>query len=973
MTGRGLFIKGCFALACAGLSWALFGLVSDRRYHDGLERTRRQIALGRFAEARPWLAVAFARSSGDSQIAYLFGLCEQAAGRTDGARKAWASVTDSSSFAVAARRALAKLEVDSGRFADAEVVLEAVIGDGGPNANWARYQLSQLYFWEGRDDDQRRILRAGWEHSQDRAGDLRDLWLVDTATVLVDSTRNAVERAFRLAPDDDRVWLAQAHVATLAGRFGEAGARLDDCRRRRPGDPVVWRARLRWAVAADRFQDAAGTLAHLPADRFDPAAVAKLHVWFAARRNDPVAERASLERLVELNPGDTSALERLAVLAAGSGRADQAAQFRARKTEADHATDRYGRLIGTSGPITDFAELARLAESLGRWFDAHAWWTLLLLRNPDEPGARLSLNRLDAFLRPNPHAWGKTLATLLADVSSNPRQASRPPAGPNERSPLFRDDADVAGLHFSFENGRSALRQLPETSSGGVGLLDYDGDGWLDVYVVQGGSFPPDRSRPGSGDRLFRNQRDGTFVDTTEQSRIARFARGYGHGVAVGDYDNDGHPDLFVTRWQSYALYRNRGDGTFEDATETAALGGPRDWPTSAAWADLDNDGDLDLYVCHYLAWDAAHPRLCKVEGADDPMRLEYCTPRQFPALPDHLFRNDHGRFVDVSVAAGITEADKDGRGFGVVAADLDDDGQVDLFVANDTTANFLFHNDGGLKFTECGLSAGVASNANGGFQAGMGAACGDLDGDGRPDILVTNFYGESTSFYRNLGALFEDGTTRIGLAAPSRYLLGFGIVLLDANNDGYLDIMTANGHVNDERPRFPYEMPPQLLVGGPQGKVTDVSATSGPPWQVKCVGRGLAAGDLDNDGRVDAILLAQNAPLSWFHNQTERAHFITIQLEGTTSNRDAVGARVDVVPATGRRQVAQRTGGGSFQSASEGRLHFGLGASDRVDTVEVRWPSGRRDRYEGLQADRIYRLQEGLHRAEPLPAYTGR
>ncbi len=971
MLRRGQLVQGCLVLAFAALAWAVFGLARDWRFHEGLENARRQIAHGQFAHARPWLAKAFARKAPDPEVAYLLGLCEQAAGNRDAARLAWLNVNNTSRFATAASRALTQLDLDSGQFADAEAVLRDLVRARGKDAQWARYQLSQLYFWEGRQDEQRRLLREGWDRSADRPGDLRDLWLVDTATSQVESIRDAVENAHALAADDDRVWLAQAHVATLAGRYDEAGERLDACLRRRPDDPVVWHARLRWALAADRRGEAEKTLSHLPGARFDPLEVVTLRAWFAARQNDHAAERAALEQLLELSPADTAALERLAVLAAGAGDAERAERLRTSKTLADQAADRYGRLLGTTGPITAFAELAGLAERLGRWFDAHAWWTLVLSESPDDNKAREALARLDARARPVSSALGGTLQELVAANRATGHAESLPQTNLASPSPEFRDDAERAGLHFIFNNGRSPRKQLPETSSGGVGLLDYDGDGWLDVYFIQGGPFPPDPEHPNSGDRLYRNQGDGRFVDVTERAGLARVARGYGHGIAVGDYDNDGDADVFVTRWRSYALYRNRGDGTFEDATESSGLGGPRDWPTSAAWADLDNDGDLDLYVCHYLEWDAEHPRLCKPQGTDDDNRLEYCTPRQFRALPDHLFRNDNGRFVDVSTVAGITAADTEGRGFGVVAADVDNDGRVDLFVANDTTANFLFHNEGGLKFTECALSAGVGSNANGGFQAGMGAACGDLDGDGQPDLFVTNFYGESTTYYHNLGGMFEDATKAVGLAAPSRYLLGFGIVLFDANNDGYLDVMTANGHVNDERPRFPYEMPAQLLVSGPQHKLKDVSATSGPPWQALRVARGLAAGDLDNDGLVDALLIAQNAPAAWFHNQSKGGHFLTLRLEGTMSNRDAVGARVEVITSAGRRHVAQRLGGGSFQSASDGRLHFGLGSSESIRSVEVRWPSGRVDRFQKLQLDHAYRLKEGASRAELLQGFA--
>jgi hypothetical protein len=425
----------------------------------------------------------------------------------------------------------------------------------------------------------------------------------------------------------------------------------------------------------------------------------------------------------------------------------------------------------------------------------------------------------------------------------------------------------------------------------------------------------------------------------------------------VGDYDNDGHSDLFITRWRSYALYRNRGDGTFEDVTIKAGLGGERDWPTSAALADLDNDGDLDLYVCHYGVWDAEDPRSCK----DPIFNLDAtCDPRVIESLPDHVFRNDSGRFVDVTAEAGIV--DRDGRGLGVVGVDLDDNGLVDLFVANDSTANFLFLNRGGFRFEEAGHTAGVAANAEGGYQAGMGIACGDVDGDGRPDLAVTNFYNQSTSFFHNLGeGLFADHTSAVGLAAPSRYVLGFGAAFLDANNDGRLDLLTANGHVSDLRPYFPHAMPAQLYLGGDNGTLTEVTARAGPPFQQTYVGRGLAAGDLDNDGRVDALMVAQNGPVVYFHNRTERArrHFVTLQLAGKKSNCDGVGAWV-AIEAGGRKQVARRFGGGSFQSAGDPRLHLGLGSSDRIESIEVHWPSGQLDRFRDLAVDKGYRLEEG-------------
>ncbi|MDE2507599.1 MAG: VCBS repeat-containing protein, partial [Planctomycetota bacterium] len=430
-----------------------------------------------------------------------------------------------------------------------------------------------------------------------------------------------------------------------------------------------------------------------------------------------------------------------------------------------------------------------------------------------------------------------------AAVAPPPRIEPRP--APTPVIPSFRDDAEAAGLsRFVHDNGHVARRRPPPTEpmSGGVALLDYDGDGLLDVYAVQGGPFPP-QAASRCGDRLFRNRGDGGFEDATARAGLDQCAGGYGFGVATGDFDNDGRTDLFVTRWNAYALYRNRGDGTFEDVTAARGLDGARDWPSSAAFGDFDGDGDLDLYVCHYLLYDPANPKRCQKPDAPAD---HFCNPRDFPALPDHLFRNDGGRFVDVTQDAGIVDAD--GRGLGVVATDIDEDGRLDLFVANDMSANYYFRNLGGMRFEEVALLHGLASNAAGGYQAGMGVARGDLDGDGRLDFAVTNFFNESTTFYRNLGGgEFADDTEAIGLAAPSRFLLGFGIAFFDANNDGRLDLMTVNGHINDGRPRFPWTMPTQLLIGGPDGRLIDVSSRAGAPFAALRLGRGLAVGDLDN------------------------------------------------------------------------------------------------------------------------------
>ena len=530
----------------------------------------------------------------------------------------------------------------------------------------------------------------------------------------------------------------------------------------------------------------------------------------------------------------------------------------------------------------------------------------------------------------------------------------------------FEDVAPKVGLEFTQRSGRSNRRQLPETMSGGVALLDYDRDGWLDVYAVQGGRFPLGHEAGGSGDHLFHNRGDGTFEDATRSAGLSGRARSYGHGVAVGDFDNDGFPDLFLTRWRSYALYRNRRDGTFQDVTEQVGLGGDRDWPTSAAWADLDNDGDLDLYVCHYVVWDDRNPKICRHPSFPTPI---YCPPHSLKSRPDHVFRNDKYKFTDITADSGVL--DRDGRGLGVVAAHLDEDDLIDLYVANDATANFLFRNLGNLHFEDRALAAGAASSADGTFLAGMGVSCGDVDRDGRFDLAVTNFFSESTSLYKNLGeGAFTDVTHLVGIAQASRDRLGFGIAFLDYNCDGILDIATANGHVNDLRPGAPYPMRPQLLAGTSEGLYIDVTGQAGQAWLVPRVGRGLATGDIDNDGRIDLLMVAQNEKMAVLKNRTSGGHFLTLRLEGTSSNHDAVGARLKI-RAGGREQYFQRFGGGSYQSSSDPRIHVGLGASRRADLVEIRWPSGRIDRHVGLRADRGYHLREGDPDSSVLPGFA--
>ncbi len=959
------------AVVVLALGWTLFARLEAWSKLGELRLAQQEIARGQLGAAHRRLDVLAARPGALGGAAdYWLGICEALGSSPDAALRAFARLPEGYVFDPVGAYHEAKANLTQGKLHAAERRLEQALARGGPGLDQVRDLLGHIYQIEVRFDDAKVLLRASLADAADPIRVLKDLSNLELDRLPYNGLQAALERAGQLAPDDKRVWLGKGRLAIEAGRWEEAREWLRRCGCER-GDAPVLMAWIELARGSGRPGEALHAAQQLGPGQLDYGQRLALQAWLHKQRDDTRAESSNLEQWLRYDPAATRALERLAELSQRAGQTDQVADLRRRKAEVERALEAYRLLLWREEPIRGAAErheLARRAEAAGRRTEARALYTWALAADPDRLPVREALARLDREdserqLDITAHDVPWPSATVMAHPD-RPDRGARPFGGLS-----FTDDAETAGLRFVYDNAQTPFHQLPEPFGGGLALLDYDGDGWLDVYCVQGGPFTPaaqlELPSPKSGDRLFHNQGDGHFDDVTAAAGIGRFSHGHGHGVAVGDVDGDGHPDLFVTRWRSYALYRNKGDGTFEDVTTRAGLGGDRDWPTSAALADLDGDGDLDLYVCHYAAWDIEKPRLCRNNANHDYLN---CNPLDSAALPDHLFRNDAGCFVDVTTDAGIV--DNNGRGLGVVAADLDDDGRVDLFVANDSSANFLFRNKGGMRFEEIGHAAGVAGNASGAYQAGMGVAAGDLDGDGFIDLAVTNFYGESTTYYRNLGGgNFTDATASMGLAVASRRLLGFGIALFDADNDGRLDLASANGHVNDLRPNYPYLMPAQLLVGGVDGRLGDVSDRAGAPWTVPRMGRGLAVGDLDNDGRLDVLILSHNQPLAYLHNRTKGGRFLALRLAGRQSNRDAVGAKV-VVIAGSRRLVAQRIGGGSYQSASDSRLHFGLEQVDRIEAIEITWPSGRVDRYSGLSADTGYLLQEGENNPRPLPGF---
>ena len=490
--------------------------------------------------------------------------------------------------------------------------------------------------------------------------------------------------------------------------------------------------------------------------------------------------------------------------------------------------------------------------------------------------------------------------------------------------------ARKAGVTFVHDRGGQGEKHYPETMGAGLAWLDYDGDGWLDLYLVQSGTFPPAGDET-AANQLYRNRGDGTFEDVTEHSGAGH--RGYGQGVVAADVDGDGDTDLFLANYGSDALLRNRGDGTFEDATQASGLG-LDGWSSSAAFADADNDGDLDLYVARYLIYAEDNELFC---GDAESGRRYYCDPAIFAGESDRFFKNrGDGTFVDATAEAGFGDAT--GKGMGVVFTDFDGDLRPDVYVANDLTLNSLFRNRGDGTFEDLALLSGTALNREGKPEAGMGVTAGDVDGDGEADLAVTNFDVETNTLYRNLGALlFEDVAATSGFGPPSFNFLAFGIVLTDLDLDGDLDAYIANGHVREEprRENVTYAERDLILLGDGAGRFRELRC----PWldENPGVGRGLAWADADNDGDPDLGLQQNNSAFELLRNEGRHdGHWLGLRLRG----RPTIGTRIRLQSGD-RRQNLRILAGDSYQSSSDPRVLFGLSSEHEAADVEVTWPDG--------------------------------
>ena len=537
---------------------------------------------------------------------------------------------------------------------------------------------------------------------------------------------------------------------------------------------------------------------------------------------------------------------------------------------------------------------------------------------------------------------------------------SRSHAAPVPATITFRDVTQQAGIHFTHNNGAFGKKWLPETLGPGVAFIDYDNDGWPDIFLVNGMDWPG-RGAKHSSPKLYHNNHDGTFTDVTHKAGFDSVEM-YGMGVAVGDYDNDGYDDLFVTAYGQSRLFHNNGNGTFSDVTQKAGLGGVQEFSTGAAWIDYDKDGRLDIVVANYVQWTPDTDLYCTLDGKSK----SYCTPESYKGTSVRLWHNrGDGTFEDVTKKAGL--GDPTSKTLGIAVLDYDGDGWPDLLLSNDTQPNKLYRNNGNGTFTEKAVLAGVAFSEDGVARAGMGVDASDYDRSGHPSVLITNFANQMLSLYHNEGSgLFVDEAPRSEIGRASLLTLGFGCFFFDYDLDGWPDVFVANGHIDPDIQRVQanvkYAMPPHLFRNVGKGKFEEVTKSMGAAFSVPHVARGAAYADVFGDGRLDILMATNAGPTVLFRNEAAdepKNQSLRVKLIGTKSNRDGLDAKVRVT-AAGETQTQMLHSGSSYLSASELVLTFGLAQHEKAEVVEVLWPSGQTDRLSDVAVGQTVVVTEG-------------
>jgi len=859
-----------------------------------------------------------------------------------------------------------------GRISESEAQLRQLLARD-PQHGLAHYRLAFLL----------NITARRWEAQphllhliRNRLGNEEHLLLLGNSQRLIED-QELLKSTARVSPDDPLPVLGAARMALAMNRRDEARRLLDVVRSKLPNEPEVV---VRWGQFLldenDPNEFINWSLSLTPNGEQHPE-VWMLRGQFAQRLGQLQTAARCFWEASRRDPENLAACHQLGRTLTDLNDADQATPFLARAELLQRLSSVLDDLFHHRDHIESMHRAAMLAEELGRIWETVSWASVALSVNPRLEWAHRVIQELAPRLQPD---LGQTLREVdpsrRIDLSSFPLPNWTTRSNSKSLSPIAREDGgDIqfvdkalqTGIDFRYENCGDETTpgaRIFETTGGGVGVIDFDVDGWPDLYFTQGGVEPHFGRTISAGsdneliDRLYRNMSNGRFLDCTHAAGLGD--PDFSQGVAVGDIDNDGFPDLYVANFGRNRLYLNQGDGTFVDITETAGLSG-ESWTTSCLIADLNGDGLPDLYDVNYVAGDSVLTRLCERQGV-----TRSCSPRAFDPAPDQVWLNEGtGRFRDVTAESGVSVPN--GYGLGIVAADFDGTGRLNLFVANDEVPNFLFVHDGSvgspvLRFQERALVAGVAVDANGMSQACMGVACGDADGDGMLDLYVTNFYQESNTLYRQIAiGQFADVTRTARLRDASFAMLGFGCQFLDADLDGWEDLAVTNGHIDNLTSiGEPYKMPSQIYRNLGRGTFTEVLAKSlGSFFEQNHLGRGLARLDWNRDGRDEFAISHIGEPAALLVNTTRSTgHYMAIRLRGTDCSRDAIGATIQLTVGN-RRFLKQLTAGDGYQASNERQLIFGLGQNELVDELQVRWPGGAVDSWKNLASDQTVLIVE--------------
>jgi tetratricopeptide (TPR) repeat protein len=835
-----------------------------------------------------------------------------------------------------------------------------------PQQIFAKRSLAHLYTLQGRLGE---ALPIRFELLQAGQVDLDDLLLLGNPRALIDSDE---VHEFEQRDQANPFWkFARAQILLRNSQSQQAVELLKQVIAARPEFPAaqaILGLALLDAGTPEDFWLWHSQLSGAATDLADYWVA--LGLWAQRNRQMPSAVRCFWEAL-RRDPTHRLASYQLSVALMADNKTAEAKPFEEQAGRLRRLTETLdGMFSRQRDDVETKAKAARQAEVLGRYWEAFAWYQLVLEEMPLDDVSRLAAVRLSRQIGPGvPRVVADLNPAALVDFSTYPLpNIERPaPAAPRDLATTssdairFVDVTSSSGLDFKYFNGddpQTSGRRMFEFTGGGVAVLDYDLDGWPDLYFTQGCHWPREEGQPIWRDQLYRNLGDGRLQNVTEAAGLGDDR--FGQGVAAGDFNNDGWPDLYVGNVGVNRLYRNNGDGTFTEVTEEAGVGGEF-WTTSCMIADINGDAIPDLYEVDYLAGDIA-----------ELMCPKTCSPAQFEAQEDRYFQgNGDGTFIDQTSEAGFLAPD--GKGLGIVALDYNDSGQLSLFIANDTTANFLFVNDqprGTLPHvTESAVVRGVAFDREGLAQACMGIAVDDSNDDGLLDIFVANFYHEFNTLYEQMpGGFFSDVSRERGLAEPSFLLLTFGTQFIDMDLDRFPDLITTNGHVDDFRDEgLPYHMPPHVFRNMGDTFV-DLCESCGPFFEGAYLGRGLAKLDWNRDGRGDWAVNHLDSPAALVENATEPCgNYVGLVLVGTESERDAIGTTVWLTVA-GKARMTQLVGGSGYHCSNERALLLGLGPAEVADRLEVRWPTGRRQVFEGIGANHVYVVVEGAGALVPLP-----